>query len=103
MKCFPKSKENYTESNRFCGITYIIRWARVEDVMPDVAALVGKAVTVLVPGSKGVIDFKGVVRATDQDFVYLQEKKGGILGGKGKKQITLFSKHVIVGIRVEES
>jgi hypothetical protein len=70
--------------------------------MPDIAALVGKEVTVMVPGPKGVIDFKGVVRATNQDFVYLQEEKGGMFGGRGKKQITLFSKHVIVGIRVEE-
>ncbi len=71
--------------------------------MPDIAALVGKEVTVMVSGPKGVIDFKGVVRATNQDFIYLEEEKGGMFGGKGKRQITLFSKNGIIGIRVEES
>jgi len=70
--------------------------------MPDIAALIGKEVVVMVPGPKGVIDFKGVVRATNQDFIYIEEEKGGMLG-KGKKQITLFSKYGIIGIRVEES
>ena len=71
--------------------------------MPDIAALVGKQVAVMVPGPKGVISFKGVVRATNQDFIYVEEEKGGLLGAKGKTQITLFSKYGIIGIRVEES
>ncbi len=71
-------------------------------VMSIVAGLVGKHVAVMVSGPKGVISFKGVLLAIEQDFIILQGEKGGMLGGKGKTQLTFFPKYGIIGIRSEE-
>lgn len=56
----------------------------------------------MVRGPKGIITFKGVLLSIEQDFVALQADKGGLLGGKDKKQVTYFSKHGIIGVRLEE-
>ncbi len=70
--------------------------------MSTIAELVGKHVAVMVSGPKGVISFKGVLFAIEQDFIILEGEKGGMLGGKGKKQLTFFLKYGIIGIRSEE-
>ncbi|MBI2185404.1 MAG: hypothetical protein HYU39_10670 [Thaumarchaeota archaeon] len=70
--------------------------------MSSSQGLVGKKVAVMVRGPKGIITFKGVLLSIEQDFVALQADKGGLLGGKDKKQVTYFSKHGIIGVRLEE-
>ncbi len=71
--------------------------------MSDIEALVGKHISVMTSGPKGVISFKGILQGIDKDFIIIEEEKGGMLGGKGKKKITLFSKYGIIGIRSEDS
>lgn len=62
-------------------------------------ALVGKQVSILVHGAKGIAAIKGEFQGQEGDFLVVQLQKG-MLGGKARP--AFYSKYGIIGIRSEE-
>ncbi len=65
----------------------------------NLTMLVGKQVSVLVHGTKGIAAIKGEFQGQEGDFLIIQLQKG-MLGGKARP--AFYSKYGIIGIRSEE-
>ncbi len=68
-------------------------------MVESLSTLVGKQVSVLVHGAKGIAAIKGEFQGQEGDFLIIQLQKG-MLGGKARP--AFYSKYGIIGIRSEE-